>query len=347
MRKIGLILAGGSGERFWPLSTHRRPKQLLNLVNPRRSMLGDAFERATRVISQGNVYISCSSEVAHLISAEAPQFGSRLVAEPEKRNTAGAIVWASALVSCLMGEEDLVLGVFPADHRIEDSARFDSCVKAALELAEEGKLVSIGIAPTRPETGFGYVEVGPALGRGDAHTITRFTEKPDLSTAKAFVKSGRFLWNSGMFFARLKTLESELRKASPEHAAALGVIKEAFASGQTKKAEDAFRSLPSESIDHALLERSPNGAVIRATFDWDDLGAWDSMERVLPHDENGNVHRGKTRTLESSDNVIFNVSEHQTVSLLGVDGLVVVATPDAILVCPKGRAQDVRRIAGT
>ncbi|MBL8064927.1 MAG: mannose-1-phosphate guanylyltransferase [Chthonomonadaceae bacterium] len=340
-KRIAVIMAGGSGERFWPVSTKERPKQFLNLTSPDQSLLSEAAKRAADLVSWDNTYIATARHLAERSSSECPE--AKVFAEPTKRNTTGCLAWVAAnLVAQHPEDWPLIsMAVLTADHRIAPTDSFHRTVTTALDAAEsEGGLVTIGIKPDRPETGYGYIEVGEPI--GGARIVRQFKEKPDLALAKSYLDSGNFLWNSGMFFWTLPAFLKELQSAQPDiHTKVL-----AMAGHLTQKdfgqAEEIFNELPSLSIDFALMEHASRVLVVEAKFEWDDLGAWDALQRSYLPDSFGNVSKGAVRVEECSGCVVYNDSPDQTVNVLGLTNVVVVVTDGNVMVCPSSRAQDVR-----
>jgi len=346
MTRIALIMAGGTGERFWPLSSKARPKQLLRMTDSGRMMLEETVMRVEQIFGIENVFIITSESLVDPIREEMPELAAHVVAEPDKRNTAGGILWGMGIVAALLDDSDLTFAIFPSDHVIKPTEAFHKTVLEGLDFAErDGRLVTVGIKPTRPETGYGYIERGATV-RDDCSLVARFVEKPDLKTAEKLLKTKKVFWNSGMFFWTLPTFLAEIAKASPVHASAFNEIVSSVKQGRTVVAEIAFRELPDISIDHALLEKSGNVGLVEAGYEWDDIGAWDALERILDVDAQGNAVKGNACLIDSARCVVHNSSPNQVIKLLGVEDLVVVATPDAILVCPKSLAQEVKRLAG-
>ncbi|MCW5936375.1 MAG: mannose-1-phosphate guanylyltransferase [Fimbriimonadaceae bacterium] len=346
-KRIGVIMAGGSGERFWPVSTKSRPKQFLRLTSPEKSLLAEAADRASELFGVENTIIATGLHLAEASRAECASLAdTNVLAEPAKRNTTGCLVWVVANLIAQSPEAgaDISMAVLTADHRISPPAAFHKTVTTALETAERtGGLVTIGIRPTRAETGYGYIEVGEP--DGDAFQVESFREKPDAKTAIVFVSSERFLWNSGMFFWTVPAFMAEMERAQPEIAAVIRKIAGHLSKGENDAAVAAFESLPSISIDYALMEKAERVWVVAADFDWDDLGAWDSLSRSYDADEQGNVGLGSQRLIEVKDSVVYNESETHEVCLLGVEGLAVVVTNGIVMVCPKDRAQEVRKFS--
>ncbi|MEQ8767682.1 MAG: sugar phosphate nucleotidyltransferase [Planctomycetota bacterium] len=353
MRRVVIIMAGGAGERFWPASRRSRPKQLLRLTDPKRTLIAEAVERISPLIPPADVYIATNRALQQPIRLALPNVPpENVLAEPARRNTAGCLTFAA---SCLAARFDdpasVSAAVLTADHAIGDEVRFRELVDLALERAEESpELVTIGIAPTRPETGYGYIEVAgdeaPSAGR--AGRVAAFHEKPDRETAERFVASGH-LWNSGMFFFRLNTFLAALEEHLPFHAEGCRALQEIWRRSPDESRGDelltTFEALPSVSIDVGVFEKARNVSVVPADFPWDDVGAWDALARVRPRDTAGNVIDGEPIVLDSEGCIVYDDAKGaRLIAVLGCDDLVVVSTDDAILVCPKSRAQDVRRI---
>lgn len=351
-RRIALVMAGGSGERFWPLSRKARPKQLLRLADPDKNLLQQTAARLEPMVGNLGTYVATAPHLIHPTRrylAQVPD--ENIFAEPHKRNTAGCLVWAvaSILAADPMARERTSMAVLAADHRIEPDEGFRATVDAALTVAEtEGGIVTIGIRPNRAETGYGYIELddSPTLGteRVPVHGVTQFREKPDAETAAAYVASGRYLWNSGTFFWTLETFLGELASAAPDHEAKVHEIAALLGRGEASKAADAFAELNDVSIDYALMEKARKVFVAEAAFEWDDVGSWDALDRSVPRDAQGNIEQGHVIALDTRDSILVNDSEDIVACVTGLDNLVVVVTKDAVLVCPKERAQDVKGI---
>lgn len=341
---FAIVLAGGRGERFWPLSTETHPKAFLRLVG-QQSLLQATIERVRLLLPWARIVVVSGRAHAGLVRQQLPELpDENLLLEPLGRDTAAAIGLASLRLESL--DREAVMAVLPADHHIPDEEAFGTCLRRALEFLERRPtwLVTIGIPPTRPETGYGYLEAGEAL--SDIHgafRVHRFVEKPDLETAEQLARDGRHYWNSGIFLWRNATIQALLAQHMPETWAGLCRIRDAWGVERVLVREfSAFRRL---SVDYGVLERVEGSlAMIRADFAWDDLGSWDALARVVPAEENGNVIIGDVQSLDTSGSVI--VSTDQRVATLGVSGMIVVASKDGVLVCPKGRSQEVRRLVG-
>ena len=354
--RIGVIMAGGSGERFWPLSRFHHPKQLLALTGTGRSLLAESVQRLQPCIPRDRIFVATSRHLVEAIREAGVVPPENVWAEPCKRNTAGCLIYAAA--ECLTrfpeAAEELAVAVVTADHWIGAPERFTTAVEKALAVAEaEPALATIGIAPTRPETGYGYVEIaadakplGTAAAEPPVFPVARFREKPDRNTAEAFIHSGRFFWNSGMFFWRVGTFLRELERARPEMARVARDLTAPLSTGDSETALRVFETLEDISIDYALMERARRVVMVRGDFPWDDVGSWDALERFLDQDEAGNSLVGDAVVLDSRNCIVYNQpgDPPTAVGVLGAQDLIVVATRDAVLVLPKDRSQEVRRI---
>ena len=328
-----LILAGGSGTRFWPLSRKARPKQLLALEGE-RSLLQKTVDRLEPLVAASDVWICTTEALAEAVREQLPEVpAAQVLAEPMGRNTCPAIGWAVDL----MGAEDEAIAVLPADHRMADDAAFRAILgRAGRAVEEHDYVMTLGVTPRWPETGYGYLELGAELPEGLRHVL-RFVEKPDLAAAEAYVAGGRHLWNAGIFVFRAATFLGLVAKHQPQLAAGLAAI-----AAEPLRAGEIYSTLPAESVDVAIMEKLDDIATLPLDCGWSDLGSWEALHEVLTKDEAGNALRGDALALDSSDNLI--VSEGGLVAVLGVSGLVVVRTGDTVVVLPKARSQEVRRL---
>jgi mannose-1-phosphate guanylyltransferase len=336
-----IIMAGGRGTRFWPASREGRPKQFLPLEG-KESMLRRTGRRLEPLAGAERIWIVTNAAHVDVARRHLPEIPpGQVVGEPVGRNTAPCVALAAALVS--REDPSGVLLIAPADHWIEDEERFRHTARFACDAARErGGLVTFGVVPTSPETGYGYIEAGdpvdPRLRR-----VARFTEKPDRATAEAFLKSGRHFWNSGIFAWRADVFLEELESRHPEMVASCRRI--AAASDLEAALADHYCDLTSISVDYAVLEHSANVWVVPADFPWSDVGSWNALSELLPADGSGNVIEGDALALDSRDCLVRSSSRFTAV--IGLEGVLVVDTPDALLVCPKDRAQDVKKVVET
>lgn len=343
-RRFAVVMAGGSGTRFWPWSREDRPKQLLSLVSS-QSMLADTVARLDGVVPPENILVVVGRRHRRAVADALPSIpSSSILCEPVGRNTAPCIAWASAEI--LRRRADGVAVVLSADHRIRGDRAFRSDLAKSLAIADRTRrLITFGIRPSAPSTGFGYVRVGePLQGASPACEVSAFVEKPDIETARGYVASGKYLWNAGMFAWRVDVLWKEIEAHLPDLAAGLGAMEAGRRRGAIPGAvlDRLYPSLPSISIDYGVLERSTQVATLPASFGWSDVGSWDAMSELWPHDPAGNVSRQTLVTVDASGNIV--ATGGKPVALLGVDNLVVVDAGDVILVCPRERCQDVRAL---
>ncbi len=352
--RVGVIMAGGSGERFWPLSRQRMPKQLLRLTSEDHTMLEEAVRRFSPTVPCEHVYVITAKHLVEPIRRAKVGLPDRnIVAEPAKRNTSGALAYATAYILATYGGDgsNITMSVTTADHIVGDDDQFHKTLEAAIEAAERGNaLATIGVPPTRPETGYGYVQVArdltPLAGSPEdvpVYAVTGFREKPNLERAEEFLSSGNYFWNSGMFFWRISTFLAELDLARPELCQAIIEMTQALRNEDQDLANTIFSGLEDISIDYALMEHAKRVVVARASFPWDDVGAWPALDRTYPHDSRGNVLVGNPVVIDSEDCIVYNeAGEDMAVSVVGMDNVVVVVTKDAVLVIPKRQAQEVR-----
>ena len=342
-----VILAGGSGTRFWPASRRRMPKQLLPLAGrPSEPLIAATVRRIAPLVPPENVWVATRADLVDATAAALPRVSrSHFLAEPVARNTAPCIGWASATIA--RTDPGAVVAVLPADHFIGDEVAFRDVVARALDVAKGSWLTTIGIVPTRPETGYGYIEVGERIAEGVSAAV-RFVEKPSPEVAGAFVAGGRHLWNAGMFFFRASVMRDAIAKHLPVLAAGLDRIDGAAARGDEEGAlAEVFGSLPSISIDHAVMEKADRIAVVPGSFGWNDVGSWEVTWEMAAHDPQGNALPEATVAIDATGNLVRDLTRGAATkrwALIGVHDLVIVETDDAVLVMPRSRVQDVRAV---
>ncbi|MDH1655358.1 mannose-1-phosphate guanylyltransferase/mannose-6-phosphate isomerase [Pseudomonas mosselii] len=348
---IPCIIAGGAGTRLWPVSREAMPKPFMRLPDG-MSLLQKTFSRASSLPGVDRVLTVTNREVVFRTQDEYRQVGTQRIAldfilEPFGRNTAPAIAAAALHCARLHGEDSLLL-VLPADHLIQDQDAFEAAVQRAMALAAQGWLTTFGLLPTRAETGFGYVELGQPLD-GDSHRVARFVEKPDTDTAQAYLDGGRHLWNAGMFCLRAGTVLQELQAHTPEllhnvaHCLAQSAFKEGTCGQQVELDADSFALAPDISIDYALMESSTQVAVVPCAIGWSDIGSWEAVRELRPADSQGNHCNGET-VLHDVSNCYID-SPRRLVGAVGLDNLIVIDTPDALLIADAARSQEVKVIA--
>lgn len=335
-----VILAGGGGTRLWPASRRAHPKQFLSLGTGADSLLA-ATARRLRDGCEDRCYVVTANEQRTMVQDALPALpATNIIAEPSARNTAAAL--GLAAVHLLHRDPHAVMAAIPSDQHIANEAEFARIVNLAFAAAEErDAVVTVGIVPKRPETGYGYLELGPVLG-GELREVKAFVEKPDTERAEAYLASGNYLWNGGMFFAKAQYLMEQIRSYMPETAEGLQRIADALGTESAQSVCDAvYPTLPSISIDYGVMEHTSPVLTIAGDFGWNDVGAWTALPDYRPADRDGNVIVGKAITHDAHNNIIV-ADEGKLVAVAGVSDMIVVQSGDALLILPRDRAQDVR-----
>ncbi len=342
-----LIAAGGHGTRLWPMSRARMPKQMLPLIDD-HSMARTSVERIKTLFSPERIFIVTSRELLDALQEEVSQIpAENFIVEPYAKNTAPALALALSYIQ--KRDPEATVAILPADHHIVQREKFCRLLEAAWQVAQEGKIVTLGISPSYPATGFGYIQQGLALGEVNGFKVyqsRRFTEKPDIVRATQFLASGKFSWNSGMFIWRVDRAMQDFERYQPAIFAMCSYLQSAFdAPDYGQKLNDIWETMPSLSIDFAIMEKADNIAVIPNDIGWSDVGNWTSLYDILPQDNFGNCIKGEASDirviLDTRDTLV--VSDRLTVAI-GVEDIVVVDTDDALLICHKDRTQDVKQV---
>jgi mannose-1-phosphate guanylyltransferase / mannose-6-phosphate isomerase len=343
-----VILSGGSGTRLWPLSRSMYPKQFIRFFNGQNSsFLGAALQRLPQAQGFAEPILLCNNDHRFLVKEELDRAGitaKAIILEPIARNTAAAI--AVAALAAARENPNAIIAVMPSDHVVKDEAKFAEAVKRAAKVAATGRLVLFGIKPTEPNTGFGYIRMGAAIEgfNNGAYDVAAFFEKPDRDTAKKYLEAGSFFWNSGIFVLNVRTFLEELARYEPRILeAARGALARATEDlGCLRLERQSFATSPSISVDYAVMEKTSAAAMLPIDVGWNDVGSWQSLWEIAPRDEKGNYIKGEA--LLEDTNGCYVHSEKSLVSTIGVKDLVIVDTPDALLVADKGRSQDVSKI---
>ena len=340
-----VVLAGGSGTRFWPASRKSMPKQLLAIGPEPECLIAATVRRIEALCPPERTLIATG---VHLLDATQRALDwlprSSFLGEPVAKNTAPCIAWATWAV--LARDPQAVVMVLPSDQHVADPEAFRRALSAAVDTARGGVITTIGLEPTRAETGYGYIEAGAELGP-DVRRVARFVEKPDRARAEQYMASGRHFWNSGMFFFRADVMESAVRRHLPEVAAALDGIARLPEGERTQATARAFEAFPSVSIDYAVMEKADELAVVVASFGWSDLGSWQTAWELAEKDEQHNAAPPDAVLVEARGNLVRDLrsdGRSRVIALVGVEGLCVIETDDALLVLPREQAQDVRKV---
>lgn len=340
-----VIMAGGKGTRFWPRSRQGMPKHLLDIVSG-RTIIQETIDRILTLVPAEKIIIVTGKSHAAELMRQLPFIPSEnVIIEPVGRNTAPCIGIAALHVMKKAGDDVMI--VLPSDHKIDDKEEFINVLKASAEMASRGDyLVTIGISPTRPETGYGYLEKGAvaaAIGGEKIYRVKSIREKPDLNQARAFIKRKNFFWNSGMFIWKASAILNAISRWLPALHEGLADIGQLIGTDKEKNAmESVYGSLQSISIDYGVMERADNVLLVPGDFGWSDIGSWDALWETSAKDPAGNVSRGNFAAIDTSNSLVF--ASDKLIAAVGVEDLIVVDTGDALLICRRGSSQDVRKI---
>ena len=343
MRKTALIMAGGRGERFWPKSRKSLPKQFLSLTDDGKTMIQLTVERISSLVEMEDIYISTNKDYKNLVLEQLPDIPEEnILCEPVGRNTAPCI--GLGAVHIAKKYEDAVMMVLPSDHLIKYNKMFVQTLKEGCAIAEKGpNLVTIGITPDYPETGYGYIKFNPDESDGHAYLVDRFVEKPNLEVAKEYLATEEYLWNSGMFLWKVSTILANIRTHLPGLYEGLMTIKEAVGTEEQELVlEKTFSGFESVSIDYGIMEKAENIYILPGTFGWDDVGSWLAVGRIKKSNEAGNVVDGNIITINSKNNIIQG--SKKLIATIGIEDLIIVDTDDATLICEKHSAGDIKKV---
>lgn len=336
-------MAGGRGERFWPKSRRSMPKQFLSLTGDGKTMIQLTVERILPMVDMQDIYIATNRLYKPLVREQLPALPEEnILCEPMAKNTAPCIGLGAVHVEKKYG--DAVMFVLPSDHLIKYNAMFLDTLRHASSIAEEGdNLVTLGIMPDYPETGYGYIKFLPDVRRGAAFAVERFVEKPDLETAKQYLASEQYLWNSGMFIWRASAILRNMEALLPDTYAGLRRIADAIGTpGESDVLSREFAAFRAESVDYGIMEKAHNIYTLPGSFGWDDVGSWNAVERIQPANEFGNVVHGNVITVDTKRCIIQGGAK--LIATVGLENIIIVDTDDALLVCEKGDAGEIKKV---
>lgn len=343
MKRTALIMAGGRGERFWPRSRKTMPKQFLSLTGDGRSMIQLTVERILPIVELSDIYIVTNRDYKELVKQQLPEIPEEnILCEPIGRNTAPCI--GLGAVHIAKRYEDAVMFVLPSDHLIKYNSMFVNSLKEAGNIAEEDtNLVTIGITPDCPETGYGYIKFNPNKCSGQAFEVDRFVEKPSLAVAKEYIETEEYLWNSGMFVWKVSTILTQMRQFMKDTYEGLLRIQSAIGMPEEDTVlEKEYRAFCSESIDYGIMEKAENIYTLPGTFGWDDVGFWLAVERIQKSNEFGNIVHGNIITINSRNCIIEGAKK--LIAAVGLENLIIVDSEDATLICEKDAAGDIKKV---
>jgi len=343
MKKTALIMAGGRGERFWPKSRKNLPKQFLSLTGDGKTMIQLTVERILPLVDIEDIYIATNRDYKALVREQLPHLPEEnILCEPIGRNTAPCIGLGAIHIS--KKYEDAVMMVLPSDHLIKYQQMFINTLQQGCDLAEKGaNLITIGITPDYPETGYGYIKFIPEESDGAAYAVDRFVEKPSLEVAKEYLATEQYLWNSGMFIWKVSTILDNLKQFMPSIYNGLQIIKDSIGTeDEDTVLETTFTTFPSESIDYGIMEKAKNIYILPGTFGWDDVGSWLAVGRIRKSNEQGNVVNGNIITIGTKNCIIEG--GQKLIATVGLEDLIIVDTEDATLICDKNSAGDIKKV---
>lgn len=346
MKIVAVIMAGGKGERFWPRSRKNMPKQFLCLTNDDKTMIQHTVERLNSIVQIEDIFVVTNKDYKELVKQQLKDLpNENILLEPVAKNTAPCI--GLAAVHIRKKYQDAIMLVLPSDHLIKYNELFIDTLKDAAHVAEKGEnLVTIGITPTYPETGYGYINFGAREKEDEksrAYCVDRFVEKPNLELAKEYLASGKYLWNSGMFVWKTSTILKKFQDLLPEVYDGMLEIENAIGKKEEQQIiETVFSKIPAESIDYGIMEHAKNIYTIPGNFGWDDVGSWLALERVNKTNENGNVIQGNVISINTNNTIVQGTDK--LIATIGIENLIIVDTDDAMLICTKESTQEVKKV---
>ena len=343
MKKTALIMAGGRGERFWPRSRKHMPKQFLSLTDDGKTMIQLTVERIRPLVELEDIYIATNKDYKPLVLEQLPGIPEEnILCEPIGRNTAPCI--GLGAIHIAKKYEDALMMVLPSDHLIKYNTMFVNTLSEGCAVAEKGaNLVTIGITPDYPETGYGYIKFNSDKTDGQAYEVERFVEKPSLEVAKEYLATEEYLWNSGMFVWKISTILNNMKEFMPKTYEGLVKIQDAIGTEEQESVLEAeFEKMDSESIDYGIMEKAENIFVLPGTFGWDDVGSWLAVGRIRSTNEFGNAVQGNVITVETKNSIIEG--SDKLIAAVGLEDIIVVDTEDALLICDKGHAGDIKKV---
>lgn len=343
MKRVALIMAGGRGERFWPRSRKNMPKQFLVLTDDGKTMIQLTVERILPIVEMEDIYIVTNKDYKELVQKQLPDIlEENILCEPVGRNTAPCI--GLGAIHILKKYKDAIMLVLPSDHLIKYNSMFIKTLKEGCEIAQEGKnLVTVGITPDYPETGYGYIKFNPKICKGQAFAVEKFVEKPSVEVAKEYLNTEEYLWNSGMFIWKVSSILENMEQFMTKIYHGLLKIKNAIGTEEEETIlEKEFMSFSSMSIDYGVMEKAENIYILPGTFGWDDVGSWLAVERIKKTNEFGNIVNGNIITINTRNCIIEGTKK--LIATVGLQDLVIVDAEDAILICEKDETTDIKKV---
>lgn len=342
MKTVAIIMAGGIGERFWPMSKTNKPKQFLNLIDSNKSMIRLTIERISSIIEYKDIFVITNEKYKDIIFNQLSILPKEnIIFEPLSKNTAPCIALATAIIKKKYNDANII--VLPADHAIKNIDLFVDTLELAISNITDENIITLGIVPTRIETNYGYIKLGKQLEKNNIYKVENFTEKPKYEIAKKYYESGRYIWNSGMFIWRNSYIEKCLKIFIPELYTRIQKISKKIGTKDfIKILKNEYEKITPISIDYGILEKAPNILVIPGNFGWDDVGNWLSIERLNEKDNNNNIIRGETISIKSENNIIINNQKNMLITTLGANNLIIISSENNIMVLNKENIDDIK-----